>query len=467
VPYQEKVRQMSLNFKEILSLQPPEYNGELLYENFSPELTIVILDDDPTGCQTVSDVPLLFIWEKGILTEAFRKQVPLLFILTNSRSMNEGKAEIILSEILQNLKDAADIANRKLLVVSRSDSTLRGHYPLETELIIQHLGLENPVQCLIPAFFQGGRFTVNDIHYVKEGESLTPAAETQFARDASFGFSSSDLKIYVEEKTAGAIKQQEVLSFSLDDLRKKGPEFIYEKLQFTDKKVCIVNALSRKDLDVFAIGARRAVNKGRNLVFRIAASFINSLANLPVSELINPSDYLPDKCRGMLFIVGSYVKKSSDQLGHLLMHSTFKKYELDVEELVNGNEMKDIHDELSSEIENGNDCILYTTRKLVRGQSVLENLKIGSMVSDFIARNIRKMDTPPGIIVTKGGITSHIVAKEGMGTDEARVLGQVLPGVPVIKPVTGRYQNTVQVIFPGNVGEKDSLSLIYKKLKGL
>lgn len=39
----------------------------------------------------------------------------------------------------------------------------------------------------VPAFFEAGRYTRDDVHYAGD----TPVAETEFARDATFGSRSS------------------------------------------------------------------------------------------------------------------------------------------------------------------------------------------------------------------------------------------------------------------------------------
>ena len=74
----------------------------------------------------------------------------------------------------------------------------------------------------IVAFFEGGRLTFNDVHYVQEGDNLTPAGETPFAKDAHFGFTSSNLKDWVVEKTRGLVKKEDVVSVGLRDIREGG-----------------------------------------------------------------------------------------------------------------------------------------------------------------------------------------------------------------------------------------------------
>ncbi len=455
-------------YKEIFSAQHAEYSGNLDPVSFSGSRTIVILDDDPTGCQTVQDVPVLTRWDEPLLEEKFHQKVPVFFILTNTRSMVAGEAIRLTREVTENLKKASDNAGRDFLVISRSDSTLRGHFPEETDTIAAGLDMEDALRCLIPAFFQGGRFTLNDIHYVLENDKLIPAAETPFANDLVFGFRSSDLSGYVEEKTGGRIPKARVLSFSLEELRTAGPVHIKEKLLATDKPVCFVNAISQRDLDVFARGAWMAIGEGKKIIFRTAASFINSIAEIPLSPLLVKDDLITGTSQGSLFIVGSHVPKSSQQLAHLLKQKGITSIELNVEELLKrkGRDyISSLAGRLSSLIATGENTVLYTSRKLISGRESSENLQIGNRVSAALADVIDQIDSQPRYILCKGGITSHVVACDGLGIREAIVSGQILPGVPVWRVKEGKkFNNMPLIIFPGNVGTETSLTEIYQKL---
>ena len=90
------------------------------------------------------------------------------------------------------------------VIVSRSDSTLRGHYPVETDVMAEELGPFD-AHFLVPAFFEGGRITRDGMHYLLVDGRPVPVHETEFARDSVFGFSTGFLPDYVEEKTAGRI----------------------------------------------------------------------------------------------------------------------------------------------------------------------------------------------------------------------------------------------------------------------
>ena len=104
---------------------------------------IIVIDDDPTGSQTVHSCPLLLRWDAATLAAGLRHPSPLLFLLANTRAL---AAALPLAGI------------ERWWLVSRGDSTLRGHFPLEVEVIAAELG-PFAATLLIPAFFEGGRTT--------------------------------------------------------------------------------------------------------------------------------------------------------------------------------------------------------------------------------------------------------------------------------------------------------------------
>jgi uncharacterized protein YgbK (DUF1537 family) len=175
------------------------------------ETKIIAIDDDPTGSQTVHSCLLLTRWDVETLIGALQDESPLFFILSNTRGMDAARAAEVTRDICVSLKHALDelqTQGRRInpIVVSRSDSTLRGHYPVETDIIAEQLG---PFDALfmVPAFFEAGRFTRDSIHYLVVDGNPLPVHETEFARDSVFGFSTACLPDYVEEKTAGRIRE--------------------------------------------------------------------------------------------------------------------------------------------------------------------------------------------------------------------------------------------------------------------
>ena len=221
-----------------LASQPPELHIEGAVDEIRRRVIasgrrVAVLDDDPTGVQSVHGIPVLTTWTVEDLRWALTQPSPTFFILTNSRSLPEREAVALNHGIARNLLEAAE-PGTDFDVVSRSDSTLRGHYPAETDALaktLEEYGRRPDGLIICPAFFEAGRLTVDDVHWVRQNGELFPAGQTEFASDHSFGYRSSDLKAWVEEKTGGRIKAAEVLSLGLPDLREGGPERVLELLK--------------------------------------------------------------------------------------------------------------------------------------------------------------------------------------------------------------------------------------------
>lgn len=393
---------------------------------------------------------------------------PAVYILTNSRSLSLCDAKKLNREIASNLVQAARQEGRPIKVVSRSDSTLRGHYPGEVDALHESLieaGMEpfNGV-CIIPFFPEGGRFTADDVHWVLEGELLVPAAQTPYAQDRVFGYRYSHLPSWVEEKTQGRVKASQVLSVSLDHLRGGGPNMVSEILeQVEEYGVVIVNALQDRDLEVFVSGLLLAEAHGKHFLFRTAASFVKIAAGTSDQPLLSRKDLIREAtAAGGLIVVGSHVPKSSAQLQALLQKSDIRALELSVQGILNpdtrGNHINDLIRQLNLSLAEGRDTVVYTSRELVLGADHDSTLHIGQQVSSALVEILKGVDTRPRYLIAKGGITSSDLAAKALEVKAARVLGQVIPGVPVWRLVAGsRWPGMSYVVFPGNVGRDDAL----------
>ena len=427
---------------------------------------IIVLDDDPTGCQTLYGIPVLFRWNLDILEKEMKNGTPLFFLMTNSRSMPEHDAVILYREIGLLIKKASEKTGRPFSIISRSDSTLRGHYPAEPDAL-QFLYPQSPVHCIIPAFFQGGRYTIGDVHYVETGDMLIPAAQTPSAEDKVFGFKNSDLKEWVEEKTAGRVSSGQVVSFGLEEMRTRGPEYVEQILTGMDAGgVVVVNAATQNDLDIFALGALQAEKKGAVLLYRTAASFLNSFGAIPPREPLDKGEIASGSTTGGLFIVGSYVPRSTAQVEHLMGQEGIQAIELEVSRLLQKSQEGYIDwtiQELDNHLAAGRHVLLYTSRDLVYTDDPEENLAIGKTVSEALVTISRDIKNEPAFMVAKGGITSHEIASKGLRIQRAMVAGPALPGVPVLVP--DDRPDMRYIVFPGNVGENDALSILYNKLK--
>ncbi len=431
---------------------------------------IIVLDDDPTGSQTVHSCLLLTRWDEETLRLGLRDKSPIFFILTNTRSLTPEKAASVTREVCQNLKVAiAAEAIHDFLIVSRSDSTLRGHYPIETDAIAEELGPFD-AHFLIPAFFEGGRITRNSVHYLMVNSVPTPVHETEFAKDSVFGYSHSYLPDYVEEKTKGRIHADTVDRILLADIRYGSLDRLME---MTDNQCAVVDGESQADLDNFAKHILDAASKGKKFLFRSAASILTSLAALGPQPIAadNMAKYVRDGKPGAV-IVGSHVKKTTEQLEYLLKEPNTVSIEIDVSHLLEDSPeyRTDILNETLEKIRtahtNGKTPVIYTSRQELQFANTEIRLTFGAAVSALLMDIVRGLPTDIGFLISKGGITSNDVLSTGLSLKSVRQLGQIIPGCSVVKtePNHPLFPNLPVVLFPGNVGDTNALATAYKRL---
>lgn len=429
---------------------------------------IIVLDDDPTGTQTVHDVPVLTDWSEATLVQEFENKTPLFYILTNSRSLTEQESIQLTQAIGQQIKAAAQKTNTQFWIISRSDSTLRGHYPAEIEALEQSLDLQGSVQFIIPAFFEGGRYTINDVHYVEQKDQMIPAAQTIYARDHVFAYQSSNMIDWVLEKTKGKVSKTQIKTIGIAALRNTSKAALTQQINDLEAAaVCIVNAADYADLHAFSAAVSKASIQP---IFRTAASFVASIAGLSPKPLLDREDLIKDHQYGGLIVVGSYVDTTTRQLKHLLQaHPNLSQIEIDIPLVLQLKETETFTSQIAQQIDeiiqSGHSIILSTSRNLVSAQTNVEKQNIGKKVSKIVTDIIRKTQVQPSFLLSKGGITSSDIATEGLGIKRAMVLGQVIKGVPVwqLGPET-KFPGSIQIIFPGNVGQDSSLADIVNKL---
>lgn len=272
----------------------------LLAEATHDKHKIVVLDDDPTGVQTLHDVSVFTDWSESAIEEGFREQQKLFYILTNSRSFSAMKTKQVHQEIAERILKVAQRLQKDFLIISRSDSTLRGHYPLETQTLRETLEAHSMKhvdgEILCPYFKEGGRFTFGDVHYVRYGRKLVPVGQTEFAEDQTFGYHASNLRDYVEEKTQGAYKRENVMSISIAELRQGNVEAIAARLcQVHDFGKVIVNAVTQDDVRVFVLALYEALSRGKYFLFRTAAAFVKEMGAIEDRPLLTHAEIFPEK----------------------------------------------------------------------------------------------------------------------------------------------------------------------------
>jgi uncharacterized protein YgbK (DUF1537 family) len=440
---------------------------------------IIVLDDDPTGVQTVHDISVYTDWTEDRIEKGFSENNSMFFILTNSRGFTFSETEKAHKEIAETIVNVAKKKNQDFIIISRSDSTLRGHYPIETtvlkETVEANLNVRFDGEVIMPFFKEGGRFTVDNVHYVKMDEYLVPAGETEFAKDRTFGYTKSHLGEYVEEKTHGEYKAENTLYITLESLRNLEIERIEQQLLSVENfNKIIVNAVDYVDVKIFVIALIKAMNKGKNFMFRSAAALTKVIGGVSDKALLTREELVKEESNhGGLVIIGSHVKKTTEQLEELKKSDAVEFIEFDVHlvlELEKFEKETDRVVQLTNQlIREGKNAVVYTRReRLDLGEGKKEEeLKLSVKISDAVTSIVKRLEVRPAFIIAKGGITSSDIGTKGLEVQRATVAGQVRPGIPAWKTGSeSKFPGIAYVIFPGNVGTKTDLKEVVEMLSG-
>ena len=446
-----------------------------------------ILDDDPTGSQAVHGVQVVTVPDEPAYEDAFAAAAggtAACFVLTNSRSLPEHQAATLTAEVARGLLAVAGRRGAPLDLISRSDSTLRGHVIAEATALAGVLratsGTGPDGVLFVPAFIEAGRLTVGDVHWARSDHGMVPVGETEFARDRVFGYAASDLREFLAAKSGGAFGPEAVARISLRDIRIGGVSRIREVLAGArDATWIVVNAAAYSDLETVAHAVLLAERSGQSFLFRTGPSFVRALSGLDPRPPLRGLDLAPASRRSArgrygthgLIIVGSHVGQTTRQLGALLAKRTLTPIKLDATEVVQGGSdvVRIIAGRVASALRLA-DVVLYTSRDVVKGTADQDDLAVARAVSAALAGIVRlSLAGEPAWIIAKGGITSHDVAVHGLGIRRAEVTGQLFPGlISVFRPADAvpEVVGMPYVVFPGNVGGIDALARVVTLMHG-
>lgn len=435
---------------------------------------LVVLDDDPTGTQSVGELPVLTGWEEEDLAWALGTGAPAVYVMTNSRSLAPATAADRNRTVATNAWRAAARLGAEIDVVSRSDSTLRGHFPLEPDVLTATLAAEGVAVdgvVVVPAFGDAGRITVGAVHYAgSPTQGYLPVGATEFARDASFGYVSSDLREWVEEKSGGRHQAADVLAVTLDVVR-SGPDAVAAALAtVTGGRPVVVDIVEEADLRVLALAILQANAAGKRFVYRVGPPFVRALIGQDVLEPLSVDDVAAIRAggqgegtRGGLVVVGSHVAQTTRQLDALRARRSPVELEIDVTRVLGAERdahLAEVAAAAVAALAAGN-VVVRTSRALVTGSDADTSLGIARTVSAAVVEVVRQIlrTTPPRFVVAKGGITSSDVASHGLGITRAIVRGPMLPGIVSLwDPIEGPARGIPYIVFAGNVGTEDNLA---------
>ncbi|MEZ2391680.1 four-carbon acid sugar kinase family protein [bacterium RCC_150] len=460
---------------------------------------LVVLDDDPTGTQSVANLPVLTRWDIADFKWAFAHiadtgSQPAVYVLTNTRSLDPAEAAARNEEIVRNALAAAELAasgeTPRLGFVSRSDSTLRGHYPLEPDVIAETVakvsGEATDGVVIVPAFPDAGRITIGGVHYMRgtgdDAGKLTPVSETEFAKDASFGFANSELAKYVEEKSKGRFAASDVIVLDLNIIRAgasaQDPSISAKAIAdaiepATNSTPIVADIVTENDFRALALGLEEAERRGKKLLYRVGPPFVRGRIGQEIRAALTSEEAYEGNTpstAGGLIVVGSHVGLTTRQLNILTdQHSSAHIVEIDVEKLLEDSSDAYIGTVVAAVVDalRGGDVIVHTSRLLIKTDDAAASLKIARTVSAAVVAVVnRTLKTfPPRFVIAKGGITSSDVAAHGLEIRHAIVRGPMLPGIVSLwEPVDGPAKGIPYIVFAGNVGDDESLAQVTRKL---
>lgn len=438
---------------------------------------LIVLDDDPTGTQSVADLPVLTRWEVADFDWALDTGAPAVYVLTNSRSLDAGTAAHLNREVVLAAVAAARARGIRPVFASRSDSTLRGHFPLEPDVIAATLAeLGEPAVdavLLVPAFPDAGRLTIGGVHGMVADGEFTPVGETEFAADPTFGYRASQLAEWVREKSGGGPGAADVVELHLDRIR-GGAEMIAGALESAPPgSVIAADIVAEDDLRQLALGLELAEARGRTFVYRVGPPFVRArIGQAPRAPLEFDRDWATaSAARGGLVVVGSHVGVTSRQLAQLVAERPDAAIvEIDVPSILDATTAEAVVAEAVARVVAAladGDVVVHSSRTLVRTEDPAESLAISRAVSDALVAVVRRTLAArlPRFVIAKGGITSSDIASRGLSIRRAMVRGSLFPGiVSVWEPVEGPAKGIPYIVFAGNVGSDSSLAEAVRKL---
>ncbi len=445
-------------------------------------MKIIVIDDDPTGSQTVNNCLLLLKWDYSTLIKGFQSKSNLFFILANTRSLSENDAKLRLVEICNALKKVISKESYKeeFIFISRGDSTLRGHNFLEPKIINDCLG---PFDATfhIPAFIEGKRVTIDGNHFVDN----VPVSQTIFAKDKIFGYKTSNIKKLLFQKSKSQIKFNDIQNLKISELKVLESEeknIIFNRIRnLKENSHIIVDVENYSQLKKFSLSIKK-LSKQKKFLFRTAASFISSICAVKDNpqepffySLIRRKNSEKKFLPGFL-VIGSYVELSTIQLKELLEISDCIPIELDVFEFLRISKLKNNQDQLvlfknkllaqiRSTLKQENTPVLFTSRKEVSLDNNDDQVNFYNSLAHFISELVSDLKNEIGYLVSKGGITSNVILSNGFKANYVYLQGQIITGVSLVTFKFVNDENLPIVTFPGNIGNQDSLVKVWRILE--
>jgi uncharacterized protein YgbK (DUF1537 family) len=404
---------------------------------------VVVIDDDPTGTQVASEVDLVLNPARFDFKAYFDRSTAALYVLSNSRALSEDAATGWLRTIVSRVQGGAGASTnaRQVAFVLRGDSTLRGHVFAEIDVLAE----PDSVTLFVPAYPEGGRTTSDGTQWITIDGRRVPAADTEFARDREFGYTSRGLRDWVAEVGGGRPSR----IVELDRVRAtRGAAIQAALVDAPAGTVVIPEAETRGDVALAAIGLLGAERAGRRVIVRAASTFAAVRAGVRPRTVTR---WQAAGDRRVLVVCGSHTDASSAQLRRLSAAAGVEPIALDPT-AANGCAQPAVTRQLTASLRQSGIAILTTARTYERTPDR------GEQMMRSLVANARAVRHAVDLVIAKGGITSAEIARSSFGADVAHVLGQPAVGVALWRLATPGGRLVPYIAVPGNVGDANLLA---------
>lgn len=425
------------------------------------DTTQVILDDDPTGTQLVTDVPVLLdVFDRDARHLAFTNSPKAVHVVTNSRAYPPGDVTALLTDTLHALADVAPDAP----VLLRGDSTLRAHLAEEYQAVcdVKFAGRHVPLM-LLPALPTAGRITIGGTHMlVRDGETV-PLTDTEYADDGVFTYTDAHLLRYAEQRTNGLFNAANGVTLTTGELEDGGATLVCDILKRLTQAdmpgVFAPDITDETHLKIVSDGLTLARHRDIDTVVRCAPAFaaIHAGTRADTFTAFTPA-------RGVIVMVGSYVPTTTRQLHHLTETAGVTPIIADVTALASGaptGEQQRLAAAIDHALHTTGLAVVATPRQ--RPQATV-NLNAGETIARNYAATLRHVTGPFDTVIAKGGITSMMTAQVGLDAAHAHVEGPVITGVSQWR-ITRSTDTIRYLVVPGNVGDDTCLTTLVTQLQ--
>ncbi len=415
-------------------------------------MKIGIIADDYTGS---ADTGVQFA-KKGLKTAIIQEHHRIREAFTRSN---------VVVVDTESRSDSSDIAYKKVasttsefskvgidLIYKKIDSTLRGNIGTELDAILDIQDSYSIIMC--PAYPKAGRITIGGYHLVHR-ELLQ---NTEIANDAEFQIKESHIPTLLRQQSKYQVSSIEMATVT------KGRQFLKKaiKLHVTNgKRILVVDAVSQHDLGTLA-----------SVIAELGSELIICGSGGLAEELPDALKNHSEKTDKILIIAGSVRSVTAQQITQASKQLKTHVINIDMEQILFHNERammrekRRILQEAQQTYMKKQDVIIRWAEshkqaiklfEMSREKKLENNVirsRIGETLGEVTEKIMARIDIK-GLILTGGETTFNVL--KTLEIVEVEVDTEVLPGIPLMRVVGGKFDKMPVITKAGAFGDSDAL----------